>query len=177
MIKSQLENECPGIVSCADILVLAARESAVLVNLSLSFSHTLPSLKLIGNLLIMFWWSQADGPFYPLHTGRRDCTVSYPDLATYELPSPQDDLSRTTSLFASRGFDERETVSLLGILPEFKSRVFSTMDRLTFDLSRKELPWGMGTKQVATTIMGKQQLLWNKCPATGKQQQWKQRFA
>ncbi|KAL1826507.1 hypothetical protein ACET3Z_004919 [Daucus carota] len=37
------------------------------------------------------------------------------------------------------GFDERETVSLLGILPEFKSRVFSTMDRLTFDLSRKEL--------------------------------------
>lgn len=55
MIKSQLENECPGIVSCADILVLAARESAVLVNLSLSFSHTLPSLKLIGNLLIMFW--------------------------------------------------------------------------------------------------------------------------
>ncbi|KAL1826506.1 hypothetical protein ACET3Z_004918 [Daucus carota] len=81
----------------------------------------------------------ADGPFYPLHTGRRDSTVSYPDLATYELPSPQDDLSRTTSLFASRGFDERETVSLLGILPEFKSRVFSTMDRLTFDLSRKEL--------------------------------------
>ncbi|KAL8098974.1 putative Peroxidase 48 [Apium graveolens] len=86
LIKSQLENECPGIVSCADILVLAARESVVL----------------------------AGGPFYPLHTGRRDSTISYPDQATYKLPSPQDDLSKTISLFAERGFDERETVALLG---------------------------------------------------------------
>ncbi|GMP34852.1 hypothetical protein CsSME_00007550 [Camellia sinensis var. sinensis] len=82
IIKSKLEEACPGVVSCADILVLAARESG-------------------------------GGPFY-LQTGRRDSNLSFSEIATYELPSPQDDLPQTITSFASRGFDERETVSLLG---------------------------------------------------------------
>ncbi|XP_073316851.1 putative Peroxidase 48 [Primulina huaijiensis] len=86
IIKSELEESCPGVVSCADIIVLAARESVLL----------------------------AGGPFYPLYTGRKDSTVSFFEEATYELPSPQDDLSKTIESFATRGFDERETVSLLG---------------------------------------------------------------
>ncbi|KAI8544439.1 hypothetical protein RHMOL_Rhmol08G0296900 [Rhododendron molle] len=85
IIKSDLEEACPGVVSCADILVLAARESVVL----------------------------AGGPFYPLETGRRDGELSFSELATYELPSPQDNLPSTIASFATRGFDERETVSLL----------------------------------------------------------------
>ncbi|KAH7565212.1 hypothetical protein ACOSP7_020541 [Xanthoceras sorbifolium] len=86
IIKEELEQVCPGVVSCADILVLAAREGVV----------------------------QAGGPFYPLFTGRRDSMVSFSDTATNELPSPQADLSETLASFASRGFDSRETVSLLG---------------------------------------------------------------
>ncbi|KAG5537692.1 hypothetical protein RHGRI_024970 [Rhododendron griersonianum] len=89
IIKSDLEEACPGVVSCADILVLAARESVVL----------------------------AGGPFYPLETGRRDGELSFSELATYELPSPQDNLPNTIASFASRGFDERETVSLLDDSP------------------------------------------------------------
>ncbi|KAJ7951776.1 Peroxidase [Quillaja saponaria] len=85
-IKSKLEEECPEIVSCADILVVAARDSVVL----------------------------AGGPFYPLYTGRRDGSNSFSDMAMDELPSPHDDLSKTLASFASRGFSERETVSLLG---------------------------------------------------------------
>lgn len=57
---------------------------------------------------------QAGGPFYPLYTGRKDSKASFLVEASSELPSPQDDLSTTIHSFASKGFDERETVSLLG---------------------------------------------------------------
>ncbi|KAF6134676.1 hypothetical protein GIB67_002077 [Kingdonia uniflora] len=86
IIKSKIEEVCPGKVSCADILVLAARESLVL----------------------------AGGPFYPLTTGRRDSMVAFPQVASNGLPSPHDDLYTTLMTFANRGFSERETVSILG---------------------------------------------------------------
>ncbi|CAH1444223.1 unnamed protein product [Lactuca virosa] len=85
IIKAELENACPGVVSCADLLVLAARESVIL----------------------------AGGPFYPVHTGRKDSSRSFPQLS-YELPSPLDDLSTNIARFATRGFTDKETVTLLG---------------------------------------------------------------
>ena len=59
------------------------------------------------------------GPFYPLLTGRRDSTLSFPEVAEYELPSPQDDLETILAAFASRGFDKREAVALLGNFSSF----------------------------------------------------------
>ncbi|XP_010547947.1 PREDICTED: putative Peroxidase 48 [Tarenaya hassleriana] len=85
-IKEELEDVCPGIVSCSDLLALAARESVLLMG----------------------------GPFYPLYTGRKDSLVAFGEMATYDIPSPQADLSEILANFASRGFDARETVSLLG---------------------------------------------------------------
>ncbi|KAM1350287.1 hypothetical protein FF1_004256 [Malus domestica] len=85
-IKEVLENVCPGVVSCADILALATRDGIVL----------------------------ADGPFYPVFTGRRDSTRSYPDEAMAEIPKPDDNITQTLHLFSLRGFSDRETVSLLG---------------------------------------------------------------
>ncbi|XP_031402615.1 putative Peroxidase 48 [Punica granatum] len=85
-IKFEIERACPRTVSCADILVLAAREALLTVG----------------------------GPFYPLQTGRRDSMISYAELAEHQLPSPFIDLSEILSSFGARGFNERETVSLLG---------------------------------------------------------------
>ncbi|EEF48779.1 Peroxidase 57 precursor, putative [Ricinus communis] len=86
MIKKDLENACPGVVSCADTLALATRDGVVL----------------------------AGGPFYPVFTGRRDSTQSYFQEAMAEIPKPNGNISETLDLFALRGFNERETVSLLG---------------------------------------------------------------
>ncbi|KAK7255377.1 hypothetical protein RIF29_28786 [Crotalaria pallida] len=66
-IKSKLEEACPGVVSCADILVLAARDCVALVG----------------------------GPFYRLNTGRRGGSNSFSDIATFELPLSFGDLSET----------------------------------------------------------------------------------
>ncbi|CAL5341460.1 unnamed protein product [Camellia sinensis] len=85
-IKQELEDACPGIVSCADILVLATRDAIVL----------------------------AGGPFYPVFTGRRDGNRSYFAQATAEIPRPDGNISETLRLFALRGFTTRQTVALLG---------------------------------------------------------------
>ncbi|KAJ1390987.1 Secretory peroxidase [Sesbania bispinosa] len=86
LIKEEVEQACPGVVSCADILALAARDSILL----------------------------AGGPFYPVLTGRRDSQQSFFKEATDQIPRPDDNIRRTLHLFNLRGFNERETVSLLG---------------------------------------------------------------
>ncbi|XP_020203385.1 putative Peroxidase 48 [Cajanus cajan] len=86
LIKSEVEQACPGVVSCADIIALAARDSVLL----------------------------AGGPFYPVLTGRRDSHQSFYEEATDQIPRPDDNVTRTLHLFNLRGFNARETVSLLG---------------------------------------------------------------
>lgn len=85
-IKDEIEEACPGVVSCSDILVLAARDGIVL----------------------------AGGPYYPVLTGRRDSKESFFDEAMVDIPRPNGNISEILRLFSLRGFDERETVALLG---------------------------------------------------------------
>ncbi|MCL7044635.1 hypothetical protein MKW94_014665 [Papaver nudicaule] len=85
-IKSRIESVCPSIVSCSDILVLAARESVYL----------------------------SGGPFYPLRTGRRDSLSSFPKTALEDIPAPTDPLDSFLEKFSRRNFSLGETVCLLG---------------------------------------------------------------
>jgi peroxidase len=105
-IKQRVEKACPGTVSCADILALAARDSLVLVG----------------------------GPTYPVLTGRRDSAQSfYHDVvAGGGIPPPNATYAMTLAAFARRGrqFTERETVALLGAHSIGKVRCRFFADRI-----------------------------------------------
>ncbi|KAI4321118.1 hypothetical protein MLD38_034538 [Melastoma candidum] len=85
-IKTQLEQQCPGIVSCADIVTVAARDSVVALG----------------------------GSTWTVPLGRRDSTTASLSAANSNLPSPFSDLSTLISSFASKGFNAKELVALSG---------------------------------------------------------------
>ncbi|KAJ4708266.1 Peroxidase [Melia azedarach] len=83
--KTQVEVSCPGVVSCADILALAARDA---VDLS-------------------------DGPSWQVPTGRRDGRISSASQAS-NLPSPLDSVAVQRQRFAAKGLDDHDLVTLVG---------------------------------------------------------------
>nr|KYP72958.1 Cationic peroxidase 1 [Cajanus cajan] len=85
-IKTKIEAACPGVVSCADILAIAARDSVVALG----------------------------GPSWNVGLGRRDSTTASKDAATKDIPSPLMDLSALISAFANKGFNTKEMVALAG---------------------------------------------------------------
>ncbi|WCJ32023.1 Peroxidase superfamily protein [Euphorbia peplus] len=85
-IKTAIEKECPGVVSCADILTLAARDS----------------VHMIG------------GPFWEVPTGRRDGRVSIASEALSQIPSPFDDINKLKNRFAAKGLNAKDLVVLSG---------------------------------------------------------------
>ncbi|TXG47031.1 hypothetical protein EZV62_026325 [Acer yangbiense] len=85
-IKEALERECPGVVSCADILVLSAREGIVALG----------------------------GPYIPLKTGRRDGRKSRADILEEYLPDHNESMSVVLDRFSAIGIDTPGVVALLG---------------------------------------------------------------
>ncbi|KAK8716392.1 hypothetical protein V6N13_043702 [Hibiscus sabdariffa] len=83
--KEQLEEQCPGVVSCADIVAMAARDA-------------------------VFW---AGGPVYDIPKGRKDGRRSKIE-DTINLPFPTFNTSELISAFGKRGFTAQEMVALSG---------------------------------------------------------------
>ncbi|XP_030473905.2 peroxidase 43 [Syzygium oleosum] len=81
--KQQLEAACPGIVSCADIVALAARDAV----------------------------ATANGPAYEVPTGRRDGRVSNVSLAA-DMPDVGDSIQQLKSKFSEKGLSDGDLVLL-----------------------------------------------------------------
>ncbi|XP_062178921.1 peroxidase 3-like [Phragmites australis] len=85
-IKALLEEECPGVVSCADILALAARDSVGVIG----------------------------GPFWKVPTGRRDGTVSLKQEALDQIPAPTMNFTELLQSFHNKSLDLADLVWLSG---------------------------------------------------------------
>ncbi|KAM3235167.1 lignin-forming anionic peroxidase-like [Capsicum annuum] len=80
--KRKLYKTCPGVISCADILAVAARDASTLVG----------------------------GPSWTVKLRRRDSTTASHTLAETDLPGPFDPLTRLIFGFANKGLSTRMLV-------------------------------------------------------------------
>ncbi|WJX69103.1 Peroxidase 3 [Trifolium repens] len=85
-VKSLVEAECPGVVSCADILALSARDSV----------------------------AATGGPYWKVPTGRRDGVISNLVEARSQIPAPFHNITVLQKLFQDQGLDLKDLVLLSG---------------------------------------------------------------
>ncbi|KAI9110742.1 hypothetical protein K1719_018180 [Acacia pycnantha] len=85
-IKSEVEKACPGVVSCADILASAARDS----------------VHILG------------GPYWDVKLGRRDARTTSLSAANNGIPAPTSNLNQLISRFSSLGLSTKDLVALSG---------------------------------------------------------------
>jgi len=101
-VKEQLEKECPGVVSCADILALVAVYSV----------------------------QAAGGPLYAIELGRRDSLTSYSPSAETYLPGNTLNVSGLLEDLQTVGLDEVDLVALSGAHTIGQAHCNSIVDRL-----------------------------------------------
>ncbi|KAL0326868.1 UNVERIFIED_CONTAM: Lignin-forming anionic peroxidase [Sesamum angustifolium] len=100
--KREVERICPGVVSCADILTLAARDASVAVG----------------------------GPSWSVKLGRRDSTTASRSLANSDLPGPASSLDALISGFGNKGLSARDMVALSGAHTIGQAQCFLFRDRI-----------------------------------------------
>ncbi|RWV85687.1 hypothetical protein BHE74_00052251 [Ensete ventricosum] len=95
--KQMLENQCPGVVSCADIVALAARDAVFI----------------------------SGGPYYDVANGRKDGRRSRIE-DTINLPPPTLNSTGLIQTFARHGFTIQDLVALSGRLFQAPSKTNHT---------------------------------------------------
>lgn len=84
--KQAVEAQCPGVVSCADILAIAARDVVVL----------------------------AGGPSFNVELGRRDGLISKASGVAGNLPEPEFNLVQLNTMFARHNLSQFDMIALSG---------------------------------------------------------------
>ncbi|KAF2595326.1 hypothetical protein F2Q70_00045277 [Brassica cretica] len=120
-LRALVHKQCGQVVSCSDILALAARDSVVLV--------TKLSLSLQSNLF-------SGGPDYAVPLGRRDALAfASPNTTLNNLPPPFANASQLIADFANRNLNITDLVALsgghtIGIAhcPSFTDRLYPNQD-------------------------------------------------
>ncbi|XP_059277805.1 peroxidase 3-like [Lycium ferocissimum] len=119
-VKKIVEAECPGVVSCADIVALVARNCG----------------------------THFGGPYWNVPTGRRDGRISNSSEALADIPAPTSNFTRLQSSFAKKGLDLKDLVLLSANLKSKKCKSVNDNTTIvemdpgsfrTFDLSYYKL--------------------------------------
>ncbi|KAJ4728931.1 Peroxidase [Melia azedarach] len=100
--KAAVDRVCPGVVSCADLIAIAARDA-------------------------VFW---GGGGRCKVQTGRRDGLISLAENVSLFLLNPSDSVSQTIALFANKGLTATDMVLLMGAHSVGVAHCSSFIDRL-----------------------------------------------
>ncbi|XP_026433721.1 peroxidase 55-like isoform X2 [Papaver somniferum] len=114
--KAALEKECPGVVSCPDILAILARD-------------------------VVHWW---EGPHWEVEKGRRDGLISNATEAQLLMPKSDENITTLIRGFESIGLSTADLVTLSGAHTigfthciEFASRIFHNDTTLNSTIREK----------------------------------------
>ncbi|XP_012572636.1 peroxidase 17-like [Cicer arietinum] len=101
-VKEALEKACPGVVSCADIIIMASRDAVALTG----------------------------GPEWEVRLGRLDSLTANQEDSNNIMPSPRANASTLINLFKKYNLSVKDLVALSGSHSIGKGRCFSIMFRL-----------------------------------------------
>ncbi|KAK4750147.1 hypothetical protein SAY87_027596 [Trapa incisa] len=114
-IKSAVEKVCPGVVSCADILAITARDSVVILG----------------------------GPSWDVKLGRRDARTASQAAANSSIPPPTSSLSNLISSYRKVGLSTQDMVALSGAhtigqarCTTFRARIYNETNNLDASLAQ-----------------------------------------
>ncbi|CAN8253173.1 unnamed protein product [Cochlearia groenlandica] len=135
-IKTRVERLCPGVVSCADILAISARDSVLLLG----------------------------GPAWSVKLGRRDSTkAGFSAANSGTIPSPTSTLKNLINRFKAQGLSTRDMVALSGAhtigqasCVNFRNRIYNETKNIDLSFAirkRKTCPASSGSGDTKVTFL------------------------